>query len=715
MSKKTVWNVKRTVEDIPESIRAVSEELGILLPTAILLDNRGLKDPQSAGRFIKNEDEFFHDPFILPDMEKAACRIIEAVNKKERIFIYGDYDVDGVTSVSTLYLYLKSKGADVDYYIPSRSGEGYGISVAALDILSQKGAALMVTVDTGITAIDETEYAKSLGIDVIITDHHECHAAIPNATAVINPRRADSDYPFKELAGVGVVFKVICSIEYILCGRPDNYDYLKNICITYGDLVSIGTVADVMPLIDENRLIVSMGLKLIEKTERPGLKALLEIASNNGNKKPDRVKKKKRVTSSLIGYVIAPRLNAAGRISNASRAVELFLTESEEKALDIAQELCNDNKERQTQENIIIEEAYKKIEAEHDFENDSVIVLADNNWHHGVIGIVASRITEHYGLPCILISFDGDIGKGSGRSIKGLNLVNALSDCGDLLVKYGGHELAAGLSIERDRLCDFKKRINDYARNKFEHDNMFTQIDIDCAISSRDINIAQANELYYLEPYGVANPIPVFALMGATVEEINGIGNNRHTKFILHSDRQIFTAINFGHSPEDLDMSVGDKVDVAFNLEINEYQGMQNVQLIVRDIKKTGDCIKNQEDDYQLYTDIKNGGNIPNASYIVPERNDFADVYRYIQNEIRHGNDIINVRSMTHRFRNSEKIGYVKIKFIIDIFHETNVLGVEDLGNDKYRFKQNNYITQKINLDKSSIYKRLRSRAKTST
>ncbi len=711
MSKNVVWNIKQSVDSLPDNIKQIAKDLGILLPTAALLDNRGFKDSESASNFIKNQDKYFSDPFLLPDMDKAVNRIIEAINKKEKIVIYGDYDVDGVTSVSTLYLYLKSKGAVVDYYIPSRTGEGYGISIAALDMLSVGNYNLLITVDTGITAIDETEYAKKFGIDVIITDHHECHAEIPKAIAIVNPRRPDSQYPFKELAGVGVVFNLICSIEYILKGKPEDPQYLKDICMTYGDLVAIGTVADVMPLVDENRLIVSLGLKLIENTERQGLKSLLEYAGVTGDKY-DKNKAKKKITSSLIGYVIAPRLNAAGRISNASRAVELFLTDSKSQADALADELCNNNRERQAQENLIIEKAYKKIEEEHDFENDSVIVLADNNWHHGVIGIVASRITEHYGLPCILISFDGDVGKGSGRSVKGLNLVDALSSCDDILIKYGGHELAAGLSISQEHIADFKKRINDYARDKLDRENMYTSMDIDCVVNSSDITLNQVNELYYLEPYGVANPVPVFALCDAVVEDIVGIGNNRHTKLILSKDRMLFTAIKFGTAPTEYDFYAGDKVDIAFNLEINNFQGVQNVQMIVRGIKKNKESFDIEESQKQLYNDIKNGDKSELIQDVVPTHDDFAEVYRYIINEIRKGNSTVSVRSIEHRFRHNERIGYVKIKFIIDIFRETNVIGIQDLGDDRYTFKQN-YTRQKVNLDKSSIYKRLKSRAKT--
>ena len=467
-NKLNKWIVNDLSLNDPSAVSEIADELKLSLPTAKLLYNRGCTTPEQARRFIGKEEEQLYDPFLMRDMDKAASRIADAVTSGERIVIYGDYDVDGVTSVSSLLLFLRSYDADVRYHIPCRMTEGYGVSSAVIKKLYDEGCDLIVTVDTGITAIDEIAYAKSLGIDVVITDHHECHETLPEAYAIVNPCRPDCEYPFKELAGVGVVFKLMCAVETLL-----NPDDALSVCVRriareYCDLVALGTIADVMPVRDENRLIVSYGLSLIEQGTRP---AITELINASGSE--SKYNTKKKITAAYIGFTLAPRINAAGRIKDASTAVELLISDDTETAQKYAKELCAINKLRQQKENSITEEAYAKIAAEHDFENDPVIVLDDEKWHHGIIGIVSSRITEKYGLTSILVSFDGndpespspsDVGKGSGRSVKGINLVEALSYSSDLLEKYGGHELAAGLAVRRDNLAEFKKKINEFAR-----------------------------------------------------------------------------------------------------------------------------------------------------------------------------------------------------------------------------------------------------------
>ena len=710
MVKKKEWHIKSSTNEHMPEIKEISEKLGIKLLTAKLLYNRGYTTPQKAEKFIRNEDIMFHDPFLLADMDKAVDRIITALNNNEKIVIYGDYDVDGVTSVSILYLYLKEKGADVSFYIPSRTGEGYGINPSAIETLAQKETKLLITVDTGITAVEETEYAKSLGLDVLITDHHECQSELPKACAIVNPRRADCQYPFKELAGVGVVFKLLCSLEYTYCKKNNiEKDWLKHICDTYGDIVAIGTVADVMPLVDENRLIVSRGLKLIEVNKRPGIEALLELSGAVSTSKFNGQKKKRRITSTLISYVIAPRINAAGRISDATRAVDLFLCETKAEAFEIAEELCETNRMRQAEENKIIEQAYEKIKTEHDFENDKVIVLAEDNWHNGAIGIVASRITEKYNLPSILISFDGNVSKGSGRSIKGLNLVEALGYCSDLLIKYGGHELAAGLSIDRENLPLFKQRINEYARTRLTPENMVTQIDIDAEIEEGDISLENAEELFMLEPFGISNPVPIFALKDAVITDAMAIGSNRHSKFTFKKGNKTVSALCFGKNPSELNLFVGDSVDAVFNLDVNEYMGNRNVQLTLRDVvpgEKTMSIRLKKREEYNEIKDEKRM--IDTNERIVPTRDDFVNVYYTVQRELRQGNENISISLLEKSVRS---MGYTKIRFIIDILKETNVFVIEckDGVEDEYIIKPS-AIVNKINLEKSTILKWLKSR-----
>ena len=710
MVKTREWNVKSVCNAQSSEIKEISEKLNVKPLTAQLLYNRGFTTGELAESFIRNKNILFHDPFLLADMDKAVERIFAALENNEKIVIYGDYDVDGVTAVSILYLYLKDKGGDVSYYIPSRTGEGYGINPSAIESLAEKQTNLLITVDTGITAVSETKYAKELGLDVLITDHHECQSELPDACAIVNPRRPDCQYPFKELAGVGVVFKLLCSLEYTFCKKNCiEKDWLKEICDTYGDIVAIGTVADVMPLVDENRLIVSRGLKLIETIKRPGIEALLELSGAITVNKFDGKKKKRRITSTLISYVIAPRINAAGRISDATRAVELFLCETEAEGRKIAEELCETNRMRQAEENKIIEQAYEKIRREHDFENDKVIVLAEDNWHNGAIGIVASRITEKYNLPSILISFDGNISKGSGRSIKGLNLVDALGSCADLLTKYGGHELAAGLSIDRNKLPEFKKRINDYAREHLKSESLVTQIDIDAEITEKDITLANAEEIFLLEPFGISNPVPVFVLKDAYITDAQAIGSNRHTKYVFKKGNVSVTALYFGKNPSDLNLFTGDHVDVVFNLDVNEYMNNKSVQLTLRDIRPAEKTKAIIESKREKYAEIKNEERtIKQNEKIVPTRDDFVDVYYAIQRELRQGNENISVTMLE---RSLHELGYVKIRFIIDILKETEVFRIEcrDGIEDEYSIKASALKT-KINLEKSSILKWLKSR-----
>ena len=465
-NRKTVWSSKYIENEETKSIiRDIARENNISDICASLIYNRGYKNAEDASKFLNFDDIVMHSPFLLKDINKAIERIQRALQNNERIVIYGDYDVDGVTSVTMLYLYLKELGAQVSYYIPNRIGEGYGLSTDAIQMLSSYGVTLIITVDTGVTAVKEVEFASTVGIDVIVTDHHECQPVLPNAVAVINPHRDDCSYPFKSLAGVGVIFKVICAFETLnFYTRDKEAEAVKSIYYRFADLAAIGTIADVMPITDENRMIVKFGLAMLEKTDRIGLQSLMEAASwgSNPNVRPvvensTKKSKPRRINSTYIGFTIAPRINAAGRISSATKAVELLLSEDKELSERLAYELCEINYQRQIEENKIAEEVYEKIEKELDVNSQKVIVVCDDEWLQGVIGIVSSKITDKYGLPSILISFAGesigtpsalDIGKGSGRSIKGFNLVDALSNSQELLVKFGGHELAAGLSIK---------------------------------------------------------------------------------------------------------------------------------------------------------------------------------------------------------------------------------------------------------------------------
>jgi len=727
--KNKIWSIlyQKDCGEKDATVRDMAKELGVSEICARLFYNRGCNSVAAAKGFLENEESVLHDPFELADIIPAIERIKRAVEAREKTVIYGDYDVDGVTAVSTLYLYLSEQGADIEYYIPKREGEGYGVSYSAIDRFSELGVKLIITVDTGITANEEVEYAKSKGIDMVITDHHECRPELPIACAVVNPHRPDCPYPFKELAGVGVVFKLVCAYEMMLCresGRSE-MDGVRSVCMKYADLTAIGTIADVMPIVDENRLIVALGLKLISETTRKGLEALIKAATmKNDQAKPvtsagARIQPKKhKITSNFIGFGIAPKINAAGRISSASKAVELLLADSDEKAWQMAQELCEINRQRQVEENRIAEQAYKKIEQTHDFEKDKVIVIEDDNWNQGIIGIVASRITERYGLPSILISFDGatrgypspdDSGKGSGRSVKGMNLVNAMNYCQELLCKYGGHELAAGLTIERGNIDAFRRKINEYADKYLDDDQIAVQIEIDCEVEASDLTLKQAAELYRLEPFGVANPVPTFVLRGAQIVKIIPIGAGKHTKMIVSKDGVAVNAVYFGMPASKLSFLEGNEIDIAFNLDVNEYQNVKSVQMIVQDIKISTDYEKKRTDCRVRYDEINSGGEFDLEEDVIPTRDDFAAVYTTVRREFRLGHDVLSVDVLLSLLNKPDRpvINYIKLRFIIKILNELKICGVEKTDDEHYRFDV--YFTaSKTNIEKSSILKMLR-------
>ncbi len=716
--REKVWNELYAFGDESRdaAIRKMAKKLGTSELLAVLLYNRGYTDAEAATRFLHFEEEGFYNPYLMKDMDKAVERIFEAIEKGERICIYGDYDVDGVTSVSMLYIYLSELSADVTVKIPKRECEGYGVSKTAVEALAKSGVKLIITVDTGITAGEEVEFARTLGVDFVVTDHHECRAELPLACAVVNPHRHDCTYPFAELAGVGVVFKLVSACEIKRCrdaGIPQ-LDGIRTVCTRYSDLAALGTIADVMPIVDENRLIVKMGLSMMENCPRIGLNALVELA---GGKRSDDTKKRK-INSGFVGFGLAPRINAAGRISDALIAVKLLLAGDRTTAYEYAEELCAINKRRQVEENRIAEEAYKQIEDTCDLENTSVIVLESNGWQQGIIGIVASKITERYGLPSILISFDGSVGeyesedddgKGSGRSIKGLNLVEALGHCEDLLVKYGGHELAAGLTVKRGRLEQFRERINEYARQRLDEETLKVKLDADCEIKITDINLGFAKEIQLLEPYGTGNATPLFTLRNATVKRIIPTKGGEHTRLMLEKDGVSASAMYFGASEAMLGFTVGDTVDVLFNLDVNDYKNVMSAQMLVRDAKLSSDYTRELEHQRRRYLEVRDNGEFLVSEDFLPRRDDFARVYTLLRREYRSGN---NVLDMGHALRelareNAPKINYVKLKYILEILNELTICYVEEIDRDIYRFEVI-FKASKTNIEKSSILKKLK-------
>lgn len=737
------WRVDTSARDNPDAVRALEDELGLCRLTAALLYSRGYRTPEAATAFLRRDDECFHDPFLLPDMDKAVERVTAAINAGERVMIYGDYDVDGVTSVATLFLYLRSKGVPVDYYIPERTSEGYGMNEGAVRRIAAGGTSLIITVDTGITAVEEIALAASLGVDTVITDHHECHGELPPAVAAVNPHRPDSVYPFAELAGVGVAFKLICAIEQLLA--PDDDRYLHRMCAEYADLVTVGTVADVMPLTDENRLIVSVGLGLLERGSRIGFDALIRAAaldgksgksggsngngenggSGSGRNQNSGCGEERHLTASSIGFGIAPRINAAGRIRSASIAEELLLTEDRGVANEIAARLCDINRERQELENAMSEEAFRIIEQTHDFARDRVIVLAGESWHHGVIGIVASRVTDRYGLPSILISFDGgrvtsgmsdgDIGKGSGRSIHGLDLSAALASCSDLLVRFGGHEMAAGLTLRRGDLDEFRRRINEYAAEHLRKEDLVAVIDSDGETEAADLTVQAVKQLALLEPYGTANPTPVFAMRGATVADIRAIGGGKHTSMTLESDGIALGAVMFRNTPEELGLVRGDRADLLFSPSINEFRGNTRVQLMLRDIRHCAEERARRRTLTAEYGRVAENPDMLIPRELLPSRDDFKRVYLYIKRRLgEQPSASVNIYRLAARSLGDGPREYIKLRFILAILVQTGIISysaVPDYSVDGGGlYIELGETDGKVDLCASQIYKSLEAR-----
>ncbi len=725
--KKKVWSLRYTPgnHDADAAVSEIAREFGVSEVTAKLIYNRGYRGGEVKA-FLSPKADGLYDPYLMTDMDKAVSRIFEALDRGEKITVYGDYDVDGVTSVTLLYLYLKSLGADIDYYIPSRSKEGYGLSEMSLNALCEKGTKLIITVDTGITANSEAVYARSLGIEMVVTDHHECHGELPVACAVVNPHRPDCHYPFKELAGVGVVFKLVSACEIFRERRErgveaDLFACIERIFNEYADLTAIGTVADVMPLIDENRIIVKRGLEALSKTEREGLAALIEAASNpQGESRSageNTFPKKRKINAGFIGFALAPRINAAGRISTAEKAVELLLSTDPCLAVEKAQELCEINLRRQKEENAIAEAAYKIIEETHDFENDRVIVLDDDAWQQGIIGIVSSRITEKYGLPSILISFDGatkgyasldDLGKGSGRSIKGMNLVDALDHCSDLLIRFGGHELAAGLTVMRCNIDEFRKRINDYARENLTEDLSCIKYVADCRLSPSEIDMALADELSVLEPFGVANAAPVFMVSDLQVTRIIPMGGGKHTKLLLSSGEYVHQAVCFGMSAAMLDVYPGENVDLMCQISVNEFRGQRSVQLVVQDIRLSEDRAEAYSKDAERYEAISGGADFSSDEDILPTRAEIADVYKMLRKENLNGHTTFNYRAFRCNVMEScrRDMNLAKIRFILNILDDIRVCRFDE-NNEGYFTVEVNKNAAKTNIEMSETYRRL--------
>ena len=565
MSKK--WQYYKN-ENKKEEVATLKNKFKISNLLATILVNRGITG-KKAEIFLDPKRNDFYDPYNIPDIQKAVDRIIQAINSKEKTIIYGDYDVDGITSITVLKSFLKDRGLEVGTYIPNRLEEGYGLNNGAIKKIASENYTLMITVDCGITSVEEIEIAKNLGIDTVITDHHEPADKIPNALAVVDCKRKDNNYEFRELAGVGVVFKLTQAIS-IKLGLAQK-EYLK-----YLDIVSIGTISDIVPLVDENRVITKLGLKLVQCTRNIGLAALLKETGYS------------KIDSTAIAFGVAPRINACGRMGCADRALELLLTTDRDKAIELARSIGVYNIQRQTEEKRIFEEANAQIKKEK-LENSEAIILGGENWHHGVIGIVASKITELYYKPSILVCFEEgkDIGKGSGRSIPGFDLHDALMKCQESLLAFGGHSMAVGVTVAKGKFEDFKNRFIEIAKEA-NVSKLSPVLYLDGNINIDEINKQIVESLSLLEPYGEANKMPIFAFKNLKVDSIRSLTDGKHLKLTLKSSNNTYInaiGFNLGYLAEDF--KIGDKIDIAGNLEINRFNDIDSIQINMKDVIKS--------------------------------------------------------------------------------------------------------------------------------
>lgn len=564
MNKK--WEICEYDEELVKKIASENQVSELI---ATILVNREVVEKKDVEIFLNPTRNDFHNPYLMPDMEQAVTRLETAIQKNEKMIIYGDYDVDGVTSITVLKKFLKERGmTNVGHYIPKRLDEGYGLNKDAIQKIYEEGYKLIVTVDCGITGMEEIAYAYSLGMEVIVTDHHEPLDEIPKAVAVIDCKRKDSEYPFKGLAGVGVVFKLTQAISQKL--GLEEKEYLK-----YLDIVCVGTISDIVPLVDENRVISKLGLKLIAQTRCLGLKSLLDA----------NVGKNSVINANTVSFGIAPRINACGRIGFEQEAVKLFMTENWVEARETTEKLNQYNRTRQEIEKNIFEEAKEIIEKNH-MQNDNTIVIGKEGWHHGVIGIVASKITEIYFKPTILVGFEDGIGKGSGRSVPGFDLHEALHSLGGYLEKYGGHEMAVGVTVKQEKFQEFAEKLEERAKEAHT-EQIVPIISIDKEITPKELTIEMAESLLELEPYGTSNKTPIFLIKGLKIDSIRTLVEGKHLKLTLQDGTNIINCIGFNLGNYADEFLLGDKVDIIGNVEINVFNNIKNIQINLKDMRKS--------------------------------------------------------------------------------------------------------------------------------
>ena len=680
--KYGTWNISQ----FNKHAKDVLTGAGYSALTARVLCCRGYDTPEKARQFLSATGPL-PDPMRMQDMEIAANRLRLALQRGEHIAVFGDYDVDGITATCLLTEFLRGQGGHVSCYIPGRIEEGYGLNAAAIDALKEQGVSLIVTVDCGITADEEARYCRENGVDLIITDHHECKDELPAAVAVVDPHRKDDDYPHHDLAGVGVAFKLASAIvgsQEVILER-------------FSDLLCLGTVADVMPLVGENRTFVVRGLQALTENPRPGIVALMNECGCDS----------RQITASTIGYTLAPRINAAGRMGQVELATELFLTNDPVRAQSLARSLCQLNRQRQEVEAEIYREA---VEMLIESENPPAIVLAGENWHQGVVGIVASRLAEEYGCPTYLICLDGDRGKASSRSYGGFNLFSSLETLSDLLESYGGHELAAGFTIGRTEIETFRREVQQLARAFVESGQQRAALEIDCAVEPWLLNEENIMALDQLEPCGAGCPKPVFYMEGLHVDQLSEVGGGKHLRMRLSRDGCAFGAIFFSTTMLRSGISQGDRVDVAFTPQINEFRGSRSVQLNLVDIRPDRDSRERYQKERQIYDRFVHSQQLAvwEAGLLLPERSDFTAIWRYLSANVQERQLVEDLGCLSRKVARYAGMPCSpgRLQICLDVFRERGLLSFE-AGHGRIRILLSNP-TRKVDLEQSPIIIKLK-------
>ena len=666
-----------------ENAMAISRRFEMPMLNAMLLDIRGITEDEAIAEFLGG-DTLYASPFEIKDMDAAADRIRAAIEDGERICVYGDFDADGVTATALLYSYLSDIGADAVYYIPSRETEGYGMHRGAIDRLYQNGVKLIVTVDNGVAAVEEIAYAKSLGIETVVTDHHAVPETIPDAAAVVDLHRTDCNSSFKELSGVGVAFKLVQAIE----GEYADVDSLME---NYSDLVAIGTVGDIVSLRGENRVLVKNGLMHINNSDRLGINALIEEAGLSG----------KRITVGNLSFNLVPRINAGGRLGLSQKSVTMLLTDDEEYASEIAAELSADNAERQRIERDILSDIDDMIRNDPALINNAVIVISGEGWHKGVIGIVASRVKEVYGKPTIIISCDGKECRASGRSVSGFSLIDAVFSCSDLLNQCGGHPMAVGFGIRRDNIEEFTQRINRYASS---HETPVPTLELDCKLNPAQLSVDLARGLSLLEPYGAGNPTPLFGLYQMTLRDIRPIGSGKHLRLTLarEDSSAVVYALRFNTAPAEFPYRAGDVVDLAVTLDVNVYNNTESLSVVVRDMRFSGTDDAAETASKELFERFCRGDRITReeALSLIPTRDEFAVVYRFLRPDGYH----YSFDSLLYRLPGRISCG--KLRVILECMNELGLIAInEGLYDFEIEMLQ---VEKKVDLNASVIITKLR-------